>query len=71
MMKWLLITLVKGYQTFISAPLHALGGPGSGCRYTPTCSQYFIQAVHPRSLARLSSWHMAYFKMQPVGRIRL
>ena len=25
MMKWLLITLVKGYQTFISAPLHALG----------------------------------------------
>ena len=39
MMKWLLITLVKGYQTFISAPLHALGGPGSGCRYTPTCSQ--------------------------------
>ncbi len=26
---------------------------------------------HPRSLARLSSWHMAYFKMQPVGRIRL
>ena len=36
MMKWLLITLVKGYQTFISAPLHALGGPGSGCRYTPT-----------------------------------
>ena len=69
MMKWLLITLVKGYQTFISAPLHVLGGPGSGCRYTPTCSQYFIQAVH--ILARLSSWHMAYFKMQPVGRIRL
>ena len=45
MMKWLLIALVRGYQTFISAPLHALGGPGSGCRYTPTCSQYFIQAV--------------------------
>ena len=59
MMKWLLITLVKGYQTFISAPLHALGGPGSGCRYTPTCSQYFIQAVHihgatPFNLIRLN-----------------
>lgn len=24
MMKWLLIALVRGYQTFISAPLHAL-----------------------------------------------
>ena len=53
MMKWLLITLVKGYQTFISAPLHALGGPGSGCRYTPTCSQYFIQAVHILSLIHI------------------
>ena len=31
MMKWLLITLVRGYQFFISAPLHALGGPGCGC----------------------------------------
>ena len=45
MMKWLLITLVRGYQLFISAPLHALGGPGCGCRYTPTCSQYFLQDV--------------------------
>lgn len=45
MMKLLLITLVRGYQLFISAPLHALSGPGSGCRFTPTCSRYFIQAV--------------------------
>ena len=61
MMKWLLITLVKGYQTFISAPLHALGGPGSGCRYTPTCSQYFIQAVRIHGAWRgflLGSWRI-------------
>ena len=53
MMKWLLITLVKGYQT--------LGGPGSGCRYTPTCSQYFIQAVHIHGAWRgflLGSWRI-------------
>ena len=22
-----------------------MGGPNSGCRFTPTCSQYFLEAV--------------------------
>ena len=69
MMKWLLITLVKGYQTFISAPLHALGGPGSGCRYTPPCSQYFIQAVHIHGAWRgflLGTWRI--LRCNPWGR---
>ncbi len=35
MMKWLLITLVKGYQTFISAPLHALGDPEAAAAIHP------------------------------------
>ena len=48
MMKWLLIALVRGYQTFISAPLHALGGPGSGCRYTPSCSCLLYTSPSPR-----------------------
>ncbi len=38
-MKAILILLVKGYQTFIS-PLFP-----PCCRFTPTCSTYFIQAV--------------------------
>ncbi|MGI6732253.1 MAG: membrane protein insertion efficiency factor YidD [Anaerovoracaceae bacterium] len=38
-MKTLIIILIKGYQKFIS-PLF----PAS-CRFYPTCSQYFIQAV--------------------------
>ena len=61
MMKWLLIALVRGYQTFINAPLHALGGPGSGCRYSRSCSQYFIQAVRVHGAWRgflLGSWRI-------------
>lgn len=35
-----IISLIKGYRLFIS-PLML---PGK-CRFTPTCSEYFIQAV--------------------------
>lgn len=45
MLKQLLILPVRFYKRFISVPLHALCGPGSGCRFTPSCSTYFIQAV--------------------------
>lgn len=38
-MKFLVISLVKAYQAILSPYL-----PNS-CRYTPTCSQYMIQAV--------------------------
>ena len=44
-MKWILVKLVRFYQIFLSPVIHKLGGPGSGCRYVPTCSQYFIEAV--------------------------
>lgn len=44
-MKLVLKLLVRFYQIAISAPLHALAGPHSGCRFTPTCSQYFIEAL--------------------------
>ena len=35
--------LIRGYQIFISPVIHAF--PGTGCRFTPTCSEYFLQAV--------------------------
>lgn len=38
-MKKLIILLIHIYQRFIS-PLM-----GAHCRFTPTCSQYFIEAV--------------------------
>jgi len=37
--RWLLVTLVRCYQYLISPWL------GPRCRYQPTCSQYFIEAV--------------------------
>ena len=33
------ITLIKGYQNFLSPLL------GSNCRYQPTCSQYAIDSI--------------------------
>jgi len=54
-MKWLVRILIRFYKLFISPVLHALGGPGSGCRFTPTCSQYFLDAVETYGVLR-GSW---------------
>jgi putative membrane protein insertion efficiency factor len=40
-----LIVLVMFYQSVISPALHMLAGPGMGCRFQPTCSQYAIEAL--------------------------
>ncbi|WP_211320038.1 membrane protein insertion efficiency factor YidD [Dyadobacter jejuensis] len=45
-MKFLLIWLVKIYQGVLSPYL-----PDS-CRYTPTCSQYMIQALQKHGLVK-------------------
>jgi putative membrane protein insertion efficiency factor len=44
-LRWILIKLVRFYQIVISPILHRMAGPNAGCRFTPTCSQYFIEAV--------------------------
>lgn len=36
---------IRFYQRFLSPALHAISGPFGGCRYQPTCSAYFLQAV--------------------------
>ncbi|MES2594492.1 MAG: membrane protein insertion efficiency factor YidD [Verrucomicrobiota bacterium] len=51
-MKLLIRLLIRGYQRFISPPLHFFGGPGSGCRFTPSCSEYFLQAVEKHGVFR-------------------
>ncbi len=55
MIKWALIMLVRGYQILINPALHALTGTRSFCRFTPTCSHYFIEAVQIHGAAR-GSW---------------
>ena len=63
-----LMVAVRAYQFAISPTLHALAGPGCGCRFTPTCSHYALQALgthgafHGTSLAarrllRCHPWH--------------
>ncbi len=54
-MKSLLCLLVRGYQRFLSPVLHFISGPMAGCRFQPTCSEYFLQAVM-RHGALKGSW---------------
>jgi uncharacterized protein len=38
--------LLKVYKATLSPFLTALtGGPGTGCRFRPTCSEYFVEAI--------------------------
>lgn len=67
----LLITvLIRVYQAF-SVAIHRLFGvpDGGGCRFSPTCSEYTIQAVETHGvlrglklgiqrLARCHPWHV-------------
>jgi putative membrane protein insertion efficiency factor len=45
-MKQVVITLIRGYQRFISP------GLGSNCRFHPTCSQYTLEAVERYGAAK-------------------
>ncbi len=44
--------LIRGYQLLISPVLSWLGGPGAGCRFEPTCSHFFIEAVERHGVIR-------------------
>lgn len=41
---------VKVYQLLISPLLPLFFGPGSGCRFHPTCSHYAVEALHRHGL---------------------
>src|SRR4030095_579208 len=55
LMLWLLRSIIRGYQCTLSPFLCLLCGPGSGCRFTPTCSAYFLEAVETHGIGR-GSW---------------
>lgn len=44
-MKWLIRLLIRFYQICLRPIMKALGGPTAGCRFHPTCSHYYLEAV--------------------------
>jgi len=51
-MRTLVRILIRGYQITISPVLSFLGGAKSGCRFSPTCSEYFLRAVEEHGVLR-------------------
>jgi putative membrane protein insertion efficiency factor len=54
-MRGLIRICIRIYQITLSPLLVAIGGPGSGCRFQPTCSEYLLQAVETHGALR-GSW---------------
>ena|SRR5215831_9891948 len=46
---------IRLYQCTLSPLLRLLCGPDCGCRFTPTCSRYFLEAVEMHGVGR-GSW---------------
>src|SRR5207244_13474513 len=51
-MRTLVRILIRGYQITISPVLSFLGGANSGCRFSPTCSEYFLRAIEEHGVLR-------------------
>jgi len=47
--------LIHCYQRILSPMLKFAAGPTAGCRFSPTCSNYFLQAVELHGPLR-GSW---------------
>jgi len=46
---------IRFYQRFLNPMLKFAAGPAAGCRFTPTCSNYFLEAVEAHGPLR-GSW---------------
>jgi putative membrane protein insertion efficiency factor len=43
---------IRLYRLTLRPVLLALGGPGAGCRHTPGCSSYFLEACEVHGVLR-------------------
>lgn len=56
-----LMALLRLYQRVISPPFHAVFGAYAGCRFSPTCSHYAIEALATHGALRglaLALWRI-------------
>ena len=51
-MKSLTRLLIRAYKLLVSPFIHTIAGPGAGCRFEPTCSAYFVEAVETHGFVR-------------------
>src|SRR4029453_8861257 len=72
--------IIRLYQCTLSPVLRLLCGPDCGCRFTPTCSRYFLEAVEThgvrrgswlglKRLARCQPWGGCGYDPVPVRRV--
>jgi len=60
-MKVVVRLLHRIYKVTLSPILHWVAGPGAGCRFLPTCSEYFAEAVEKHGVlrgTRLGVWRI-------------
>lgn len=60
--------LIRFYQRVLNPMLKVAAGPAMGCRYTPSCSNYYLQAVELHGPFR-GSWYgiCRIFRCHPWG----
>ncbi len=60
--------LIRFYQRILNPMLKFGAGPAAGCRYSPSCSNYFLEAVEVHGPWR-GSWHgiCRIFRCHPWG----